>query len=67
VKAHSILDSSILDAKYSLSKAEYLSLSEFEQKLYNSKGVFVIKQPNYSEKISCGLYMAPSAYKIFDD
>jgi hypothetical protein len=48
-------------------QGEYSQLSEFEQKIYQSKGVFVIKQPNFFEKLSCGSYMATNAFKIFDE
>jgi len=26
----------------------------------------MIKEPNYFEKLSCGVYMSATAYKVFD-
>jgi hypothetical protein len=35
-------------------------------KLYNTEAVYIIKLPQYAEKISLGCYMEKSIYKIYD-
>jgi hypothetical protein len=42
-------------------------LTEFEIKLHNTKGVYIIKEAKYSEKLTCGLFMSPSTYTVFEE
>ncbi len=57
VKAKETLDKAMIDSKYYITKAEFDKLSLFEQKMYEIRGVYMYKEPNYFEKLTCVMYM----------
>ena len=57
----------MMDSQLYVSQAEYIKMSPFEKKLYEIKGVYIVKQPNYAEKATCGLYMEECKYKVYDE
>lgn len=56
-KAKDIINRNILDVQHQLNKAEYSQLTDFEMKLYHTEAVYMIKLPQYAEKISLGCFM----------
>ena len=64
-KAQEILEKAIFDSRYLVPLEQFDLMSRMEQELYFSDSVYMMKEPAYAEKLSCGIYMKPTKFKVF--
>eukprot|EP00347_Sterkiella_histriomuscorum_P000339 403376248 len=63
-RAKQILEKAIIDNRYIITPQEFDHLTELEQDLYYSDSLYLVKQPEMAERLTCGLYMVPTVYKV---
>ncbi|CDW85043.1 UNKNOWN [Stylonychia lemnae] len=63
-KAKELLEKTLIDNRYIMEQESFEKLSRLEQELYYSESLYLIKQPEYIERVSCGLLMAQNNYKV---
>ena len=61
-----MLDKAILDRKYEITQEEFDSMTKLEQELYISPHIYLMKQPEIVERLTCGLCIRQSVYKVFN-